>query len=159
VKKWLILLCNSSALVSVITARGLMLATIMWMQPEILEKTFKDSSTFRTLDTFMHGWLHSTMHWSKQKVTQAAQKMPKDWEDQCEQSTFQKVYVIKENNILSGLFVNLDQTGVVLAPRDKMTWAKEGAKQVSLVGGKEKRAFTVTSMATLYTMEPLNRHI
>jgi hypothetical protein len=39
--------------------------------------------------------------------------------------------------------VNSDQTNNVYAPGNKMTWAKAGAKQVSLVGVEEKQAFTV----------------
>ncbi|KAE9395334.1 hypothetical protein BT96DRAFT_958536 [Gymnopus androsaceus JB14] len=75
--------------------------------------------------------------------TQAARKRPNDWEDQCERSEFRKAYVIKEEDIPAELWVNSDQTQIVYAPGDKMTWAPTGAKQVSLVGADEKRAFTL----------------
>ena len=54
-----------------------------------------------------------------------------------------KAYSIKEYDIPSSLYVNSDQMQVVFAPGDKMTYAEKGAKQVSLVGGDEKRAFTM----------------
>ena len=66
-----------------------------------------------------------------------------NWEDLCEKSFFRKAYVIKEEDIPASLYVNSDQTQVVFAPGDKMTWAETGAKQISAVGVEEKRAFTV----------------
>lgn len=83
------------------------------------------------------------MRWSERKATRAAQKLPCDWEDQCERAFLRKVYLIKEHDIPDTLYVNSDQTQRVYAPGGKMTWAFTGSKQVSLVGGEEKRAFTV----------------
>ena len=73
----------------------------------------------------------------------AAQKHPMNWEDLCEKSFFRKAYVIKEEDIPASLYVNSDQTQVVFALGDKMTWAETGAKQISAVGIEEKCAFTV----------------
>jgi hypothetical protein len=53
------------------------------------------------------------------------------------------VYLIKEHDIPAALFVNADQTQLVYAPGDKMTWVQEGAKQIRVVGLEEKRALTV----------------
>ncbi|KAF8877792.1 hypothetical protein BD779DRAFT_1410588, partial [Infundibulicybe gibba] len=80
--------------------------------------------------------------WSLQRATQAAQKLPTDWENLCEKSFFRKVYAIKEEDIPSSLFVNSDQTQVVYAPGGAMTWTETGAKQAPVVGKEEKRAFT-----------------
>ena len=113
------------------------------MSPEILEKPFKDGSTFQASDTFVHGWLHSALDCSWRKATQAAHKLPENWEDQCEKSTFCKAYTIKEHDIPAELYVNSDQTQLVYAPGDKMTWAERGANQVSLTGTDEKQAFTL----------------
>ena len=120
-----------------------MLATILTRAPEIFDKTFRDGSTFRASDTFMQHWLHEMMSWSPRKATHAAQKKPLDWEDQCEKSFLRKAYLIKEEDIPAALYVNADQTQVVYALGDKMTWAETGSKQVPLIGGDEKRAFTV----------------
>ena len=120
-----------------------MLATIMQMNPEILEITFKDGSNFRASDSFVRGWLHSALDWTFRKATRAAQKMPENWEDLCEKSFFRKAYSIKEHDIPAELYVNSDQMQVTYAPGDKMTWADAGAKQVSLTNTDEKRAFTV----------------
>lgn len=76
-----------------------MLASIMRSAPEILEKEYKDGSTFRASETFVRKWLHDALDWSKRKGTQAAHKLPEDWEDQCEHSFLRKVYVVKEEDI------------------------------------------------------------
>jgi hypothetical protein len=88
-------------------------------------------------------------------VTQAAQKLPENWEDQCERSFFCKAYIIKEHDIPAELFVNSGQTQLMYAPGDKMTWADTGAKQVSLINTDEKCAFTVmVSIASDRTLLP-----
>ncbi|KIM34882.1 hypothetical protein M413DRAFT_44794, partial [Hebeloma cylindrosporum] len=95
------------------------------------------------------------LNWSERKATRAAQKIPDDWEEKCEKSFLRKAYSIKEYDIPSALYVNSDQTQVVYAPGDKMTYAPIGAKQVSLVGGDEKRAFTLmVSVANDGTLLP-----
>ncbi|KAF6746488.1 hypothetical protein DFP72DRAFT_747080, partial [Ephemerocybe angulata] len=83
------------------------------------------------------------LEWSKRKATQAAQKLPDDWEEQCVRSCMRKSWIIREHDIVPALFINSDQTQAVYAPGDKMTWNKTGVKQVRMVGLEEKRAFTV----------------
>ncbi|KAF6740973.1 hypothetical protein DFP72DRAFT_743759, partial [Ephemerocybe angulata] len=83
------------------------------------------------------------LEWSRRKATQAAQKLPDDWEEQCVRSCMRKSYVIREHDIVPELFINSDQTQVVYAPGDKMTYDKKGEKQVRVIGLEEKRAFTV----------------
>ncbi|KAF8240343.1 hypothetical protein L208DRAFT_1233626 [Tricholoma matsutake] len=99
------------------------------------------------------------MEWSQRKATHTAQKIPDDWEDQCERSFFQKAYQIKEHDIPAPLYINSDQTNAIHAPGDKMTWAKKGSKQVALVSSEEKHMFTVmvsvTSDATLLLFQAI----
>jgi hypothetical protein len=64
------------------------------------------------------------LNWSECKATQAVQKIPEDWEEKCEKSFLRKAYSIKEYDIPSALYVNSDQTQVVYAPGDKMTYAR-----------------------------------
>ena len=120
-----------------------MLATIILMEPRILEIPYCDGSTFKASDDYVRKWVQQNLNWSQRKATRTAQKVPNDWEDQCEKSFLRKAYCIKEYDIPSCLYVNSDQTQVVYAPGDKMTYAPTGSKQVSLIGGDEKRAFTV----------------
>jgi hypothetical protein len=91
-------------------------------------------------DNFVRRWVKANLNWTKQKATQAAQRIPENWEDLCKWSFLRKPYCIKEYDIPSALYVNADQTQVVYAPGNKLTYAP---MEVSLVGGDEKRAFTV----------------
>lgn len=68
-------------------------------------------------------------------------KLPKDWKDQS--SFFRKSYAIKEYNIHELLYVNSNQTQVVYAPGNRLTYNPTGAKQVAVVGVEENWAFTL----------------
>src|SRR6202142_2169212 len=133
---------------SLISARGVMVATIIREEPAILQRVFNDSSTFRVSDSFVRKWLHSAMGWSRRKGTRAAHKLPDDWEDQCEKSAIRKAYLLKEYDIPAELFANSDQTNRLYAPGDKLMHAGTGAKQESVIGGEEKRAFPVIVTVT-----------
>jgi hypothetical protein len=120
-----------------------MVATIIREELEIMQRKFYDGSTFKASDTFIRTWLQSAMGWTRRKGTRAAQKLPNDWEVQCEKSAMRKAYLLKEYDIPPELYVNSDQTQRLYAPGHKMTYTEIGSKQVSVVGGDEKRAFTV----------------
>ena len=155
IKKRLLRLQKDGAPLNVISMRGVILATITIMEPSILDVPYRDGSTFKASDDFVRRWVQRNLHWTERKATRAAQKMPEDWEEKCEKSFLRKAFSIKEYDIPSSLYVNSDQTQVVFAPGDQMTYAEKGAKQVSLVGGEEKRAFTVmVSVANNGTLLP-----
>ena len=125
------------------------------MKPEIFDTKFKDGSHFRASDSFVRKFLCGVMSCSLRQGTQAAQKLPNDWEDKCEHSFLRKVYVIKEHDIPIELYINSDQTQVVYAPGNRMMWSPIGAKQVAIVGVDEKQAFTLmVSIATDGTLLP-----
>lgn len=102
-----------------------------------------DGSSFRCSDNYLRRWLRLTLGWSERRATRDAHKLPNNWEDLCYRAFMRLVYCIKEHDIPSELFVNTDQTQVVYAPGSKLTWAKKGSKQVSVVGLEEKRAMTL----------------
>ncbi|KAJ7605138.1 hypothetical protein DFH06DRAFT_923228, partial [Mycena polygramma] len=83
------------------------------------------------------------LRWSVRTPTNAAQKLPANWEDLCEKAFLRMAHIIKEHDIPSSLILNSDQTQVVYAPGTGLTWAKRGSKEVSVVGHEEKRAFTL----------------
>jgi hypothetical protein len=119
-----------------------MVATILRMAPEIFENQQNDKK-FRCSDSFLRKWLHRSMNWSQRQATRASHKLPPDWEAQCRNSFLRLAYKIKDNDIPSELFVNSDQTNMILVQGTNLTWAKTGSKQVSVVGTEEKRAVTV----------------
>jgi hypothetical protein len=134
-----------------------MVATILQTKPELFNTKLTNGLFFNAPDSFVRKWMHEVLDWSHRKATQAAQKLPQNWEEVCEKSTFCKAYTIKEEDIWEAvLWVNSDQTQGVFAPGNKMTWAEKGAKQVSLIGADEKRAFTVLiSVAADGTLLPM----
>ncbi len=130
-------------MVNLITTWAIIIATILHMKPGIFDQKFKDGLTFRASDSFVRKFLHGVLSWSLRKATQAAQKLPKDWEDQCERSFFRKAYSIKEKDIHPKLYANSDQTQMLYAPGNWMTYTQTGSKQVAVIGMDEKRAFTL----------------
>ena len=134
---------EATAPITIVTVHGVIVATILKMAPEIFQKQSEDGSSFRCSDSYLRRWLHGTMLWSERRATRAAQKLPDDWEKLCLRAFLRIAYGIKEEDIPSELFVNSDQTQVVYAQGSKLTWAKTGSRQVTVIGEDEKRAFTV----------------
>jgi hypothetical protein len=93
-------------------------------------------------------FLHRELKWVVRAGTKAAQKLPKDWEIQCEKTFFRLVYTIAKERVHQSLLVNADQTGVILVPGgSQKTYEEQGSRQVLIHGKEEKRAFT-TVLAT-----------
>ena len=141
--KRMVALRDVGACMTLTTCRGVLLATILELKPEMLEEVFSDGSTFRASDAFMRKWMHRSLNWSRRKGTRAAQKLPSAWETDCSNAILRIAYLIKYYDIPTSNFVNSDQTQVVFAPGDKMTWAETGAKQIHILGKDEKCAFTL----------------
>jgi hypothetical protein len=133
---------GTGAPISLATVRCVIIALIQTKAPEIFLQEFKDGSKFQVSDSFCRKFLHKTLAWSMQKGTKAAQKLPVNAEEQCENAFLRRAWLIKEHSIPAEFVINADQTGVVYLPGSRMTWAPIGSKQVSMIGNEEKRAFT-----------------
>ncbi|PPR08056.1 hypothetical protein CVT24_010855 [Panaeolus cyanescens] len=156
IKAQLDFLRKGGAPITLTTARGIIIAHIQTFAPQLFQQVFKDGLTFTASEVWVRRWLHREMKWSRREATQAAGKLPEDWENQCKRSFFRKAYSIKEHDIPAALFINSDQTQLVYAPGSKVTWAETGAKQVQVLGIDEKRAITVmVSVACDGTALPL----
>ncbi|PPQ81023.1 hypothetical protein CVT24_013292 [Panaeolus cyanescens] len=156
IKNQLTVLRDLGAPITLTTARGIIIAHIQTFTPHLFQEVYSDGLTFTASEVWVRKWLHREMEWSKRQATQAAGKLPDDWEEQCTRSFFRKAYSIKEHDIPPELFINSDQTQLVYAPGSKLTWAETGAKQVQVVGVDEKRAITVmVSVACDGTALPL----
>ncbi|VDC03285.1 unnamed protein product [Peniophora sp. CBMAI 1063] len=108
--------------VSVHIARGIMLAHIRHLAPELLERTAPDGSRFKCSDAF---------------------KIPADANQRLFELFVRLVLIFRDAGIRHGeLFVNFDQTQVVVADPSHGTYEVEGSKQVSAIGVEEKRAWT-----------------
>ena len=82
----------TSTIITSVTVHGILLATIIKQAPDILTKTFHDGSSFCASESFVWKWLRNTLGYSRQKGTQAAQKLPIGWEDQCKSACIWRAY-------------------------------------------------------------------
>ena len=128
---------DAAAPLTLVTIRGIFVATILEKAPEIFEQKANDGTKFHCSDSFLQKWLHETMNWSERKATRAAHKLPDDWEDICEKSLLRIAQDMKED-IPAALHVNTDQTQAVYAQGSNLTWTQTGSAQVSVVGEDEK---------------------
>ncbi|KAF9520797.1 hypothetical protein BS47DRAFT_1257658, partial [Hydnum rufescens UP504] len=104
---------------------------------------------FKCSDPYIHCSLHNNLHWSMHTSTQAAHKLPDDWEMQCKDQVMCLSHYIKMFSVPPKLIINADQTGVCLIPAGNKSWAPTGAKQIATMA-KEKCQFTL--MVALSTM-------
>lgn len=125
------------------TVHAIVVAVATKIAPQIFEQKYKDNSKFQCSDAFVRKLLHETLHWLERRVTRAAQKIPENWEDLCEQAVLRIALAIKEKNIPPKLIVNSNQTQVLLAQGCNLMWAETGLSQVSMVGAEEKHTFTI----------------
>lgn len=144
IKKRLEAVRSAKIPVSLVSALGVFVATLLKEAPEVFEKVIKkDGTKFHCSDNFLRKWLRETMHWSERRATREAHKLPEDWEELCTKAFLRMAYCIKHYDIPSEMIVNTDQTQLVYAPGSKLTWAETGSKQVSIIGLNEKRALTL----------------
>jgi hypothetical protein len=125
------------------TIRGIVVAHIHHVHPELFNYLAKDGSSFRASDSWLRKFLKHEMKWSLRQSTQAAQKLPPDAQQQIYYSTLRQALSICNYNIPAALRVNLDQTQVVYQQGSSMTYAETGSTQVPTIGAEEKRAFTL----------------
>jgi hypothetical protein len=128
-------------------ARNTILAFIKQQYPNLLgQANHEVSPGLWTPQLSIHTvrrFLHRELKWVVRAGTKAAQKLPKEWEMQCEKAFFRLVYTIAKEGVHQSLLVNADQTGVILVPGgSQKTYEEQGSRQVLIHGKEEKRAFT-----------------
>lgn len=114
----------------------------MVTKPRLFEHRLSDNSTFRCSETFVRKYLHG-IGWSERRGTRAAQKLPANIEEVLMDAFFRESYTICKHKIKPELEVNTDQTQLNYQHGTKQTWNEKGAKNVSILGIDEKRAFTL----------------
>lgn len=60
---------DASVPLTLVTIRGIVVALIMQLAPEIFEIKAADGSEFQCSDSFIRQWLHTTLNWSEWKST------------------------------------------------------------------------------------------
>ncbi|EIW75141.1 hypothetical protein CONPUDRAFT_23936, partial [Coniophora puteana RWD-64-598 SS2] len=83
------------------------------------------------------------LKWVPRRSTRAAQKTPKDAKEQGYELFLHLARWFRDSGArYPSLFINFDQTQVVMADNAASTLDIEGSKQIAVVGKEEKRAFT-----------------
>ncbi|KAI0070337.1 hypothetical protein K474DRAFT_1687492 [Panus rudis PR-1116 ss-1] len=106
-----------------------MLGNIEHDAPEILGATAKrDGSRFLCSDSFVCKFLYARLRWVPRIATRAAQKIPDDADQQLWELFLRLVLIFRDARIdYPGLFINFDQTQVVVADPSRRSFEQEGA--------------------------------
>lgn len=120
--------------------RPVMRAVIKYHIPSVMKE---NGGKFDCSRSWVRKFLWQTMGMSFKKHTTAAQKMPKDWEQQWEYYILRIALLAMQYNIPPELFVNSDQTAVWFVPTNgQRTYEKRGATEVRIMGLDDKRNMT-----------------
>ncbi|KAJ6513471.1 hypothetical protein C8R45DRAFT_1050224 [Mycena sanguinolenta] len=111
-------------------------------------------NAFKCSEKFVRSFLESVLDWSSRKATRAAKHIPDNAGELTERTFFRLVQAIESEHVPASLVVNYDQTGNYILPNGSQTFEVRGAKQVSVAGKDEKRAYTI-GMATCADGKPL----
>src|ERR1700728_5034111 len=89
------------------------------------------------------------MQYSWRVRTTPASKLPEDWREQGVEMAKRIAFFMQTYKVHLSLIINMDQTGVHLAPVDNRTYESRGAKDVRLIGAEDKRQITVCIASSL----------
>jgi hypothetical protein len=142
VKQVLLTMRERGATVNVLIVRLVLRAVIMKHQPLIL-------ASAKLSHGFCVQWAHETMSWSWRHRTGAASKLPNNWRQLGIDMAKRVAYFMQIFSVHPSLIVNMDQTGVHLAPADIRTYEQAGTKQVKVIGADDKRQITACVASSL----------
>jgi len=87
--------------------------------------------------------LHCPLQSPPQNGTTASQKLPADYNNKGYMTILRLAFYVRVFNVPMSHVFNADQTGVVLIPSgNDQTYDIKGKKDISVIGGEEKWAFT-----------------
>ena len=81
---------------------------------------------------------------SWRKGTRDARKLPPNLPDITKTFLCRFFWLVVTYKLAEELVVNFDETGLLLLPAAQQTWGVKGEANVQIVGGEEKRQFTVS---------------
>lgn len=113
-----------------------MVGIIQYRAPELFGIQLGRGKSFRCSESYVKRFLDRTLNWSLRKATRAGQKIPQNAPELLEKALLRMAMIVRDNGVL-------DQTQTIYSDGFVLTYAERGAKQVSVVGAEEKRAFTL----------------
>lgn len=113
--------------INIYTARGIILAHIQHMAPELLTTVASDGSTFRCSNTYVCKFLKAQLNYVPRAATRAAQKVPANTNELMRCSFFCIAHMTRKKKMTHGAFrVKMDQTQVVVQNTGSSTFAEQG---------------------------------
>jgi DDE superfamily endonuclease len=142
VKRVLAVMRERGAVVNVCVIRLVMRLVIESKDPGVLAELSLSK-------TFISDWAREHMQYSWRVRTTPASKLPPDWREQGVQMAKRIAFFMQTYKVHPSLVINMDQTGVHLAPVDNRTYDSRGTKDVRLIGVDDKRQITVCIASSL----------
>lgn len=142
VKQALTIMREKGATVNVMVIRFVMRAVILKLEPALL-------ASMKLSSSFCAEWAREQLSWSWRQRTTAASKLPNDWRQRGIDMAKRVAYFMQIYSVHPSLVINMDQTGVHLAPADMRTYEKAGSKDVAVIGAEDKRQITACIASSL----------
>lgn len=130
------------AVVNVAVIRLVMRAVFEEHEPSLLAELSLSKS-------WISNWARDVMQWSWRMKTTAASKLPNDWQEMGIQAAKRVGWNMQIYKVHPALVINMDQTGVHLAPVDSRTYESVGSKEVKVIGADDKRQITACIASSL----------
>lgn len=142
VRRVLVTMRGKGASVNVMVLRLVMRAVILKHEPALL-------ASMKLSSSFCAQWAREQLAWSWRQRTTAASKLPNDWRQLGIDMAKRVAYFMQLYGVHPSLVVNMDQTGVHLAPADQRTYEQRGSKHVAVVAAEDKRQITACIASSL----------
>lgn len=146
--KVLISLRDCAVPLTLTTIRGILIAQLQFLAPQVFTNPSPDGTLFACSDEFTRKFVKRALGWSLRRATRAGGKIPANSDEILRKAFLRMAFTIRNEAIPTGLIVNSDQTQLTLAQGSHLTYDKIGSKQVTTVGQEEKRAITVLVSVT-----------
>jgi hypothetical protein len=130
------------ATVNIMVIRLVMRAVLAERAPDL-------ATTAKLSSGFISEWARSNVGLTWRQRTTAASKLPDDWRVQGILMAKRIACAMQLYKVHPSLVVNMDQTGVHLAPADSRTYELKGAKEVSVICAEDKRQITACVASSL----------
>jgi hypothetical protein len=142
VKRIITVMRERGAVVNVRVIQLVMKLVIEDKEPQLLEK-------LKLSNSFIGQWARETMSYSWRTRTTAASKLPLDWRERGIMMAKRIGFFMQVYKVHPSLVINMDQTGVHLAPVDSRTYDSRGSKEVCVIGAEDKRQITACIASSL----------
>ena len=106
-------------------------------------------ANFKLSKMYLSRWMRDTMQYTWRVRTGAAAKLPADWRAQGVEMARRIGFAMQVYKVHPSLVINMDQTGMMLAPVGSRTFELKGSKHVKVAAADDKRQITVCIASSL----------